>query len=87
MSTLRALLWLALAATLAACSDDPPPKVEPEPAPSAPPAAPAPPELEPTADEVPIAEDFEAQAAEEIKPDNLSGQLDAIEKEIELDSQ
>jgi len=82
---------LLLACLLGACTDDPPPPVEPEPAapeaPALPKLAPGPDDLEPTAEEIPIVEDFEDQAKTEIKPDNLRAQLDALEHEIEQDSQ
>lgn len=89
MNTVRAFSSLLLAlALLGACSDDPPPPVEPEPAPPEQPAAPAPApaSVEPSEQEVPIVEDFEEEAEREVKTDNLNAQLDALEKEIELDS-
>lgn len=87
---MKPLHLLLLACLLGACTDDPPPRVEPEPArpeaPASPKATPEAEDLEPTAEEVPIVEDFEDQAKEEIKPDNLRAQLDALEQEIEQDS-
>jgi hypothetical protein len=87
MKTVRSFpsFFLALA-LLGACSDDPPPPVEPEPAAAEKPAAPAPASVEPSEQEVPIVEDFEAEAEREVKADNLNAQLDAMEQEIELDS-
>jgi hypothetical protein len=87
MKTARSFpsFFLALA-LLGACSDDPPPPVEPEPAAPEQPAAPAPANVEPSEQEVPIVEDFEEEAAREIKADDLNAQLDAMEQEIEMDS-
>jgi hypothetical protein len=88
---MKPLHLLLLACLLGACTDDPPPRVEAEPAPADVPAPPTPApgtdDLEPTAEEIPIVEDFEEQAKTEIKPDNLRAQLDALEQEIEQDSQ
>ena len=91
MKHLLALLLLAglLGACLGACNDEPPPPVEPEP-----PRAEAPRRapvfevgIEPSADEVPIAEDFEEQAVKEVSPKDLKAQLDALEQEIASDGQ
>jgi hypothetical protein len=41
-------------------------------------------EPEPTPKEIPLPEDFEAQAARQITADNFRTQLDAIEKEMKL---
>jgi hypothetical protein len=83
VKTLRPFLFAL--ALLGACSDDPPPPVEAEPGPPERPAAPAP-DVEPSAEELPIVEDFEDEAEKEVKRDDLSAQLDALEQEIELDS-
>jgi hypothetical protein len=87
---MKPLHLLLLACLVGACTDDPPPPVEPEPARAEEPAitepSPGPEDLEPTAEEIPIVEDFEDQAKAEIKPDNLRAQLDALEQEIERDS-
>lgn len=40
---------------------------------------------DPTADEVPIAEDFESEAEEEITEDNYEAKLDDLEEELEAD--
>jgi hypothetical protein len=88
---MKPLHLLLLACVIGACTDEPPPRVEAEPAPAEAPArpeiAPGPDDAEPTAEEIPIVEDFEDQAKSEIKPDNLRAQLDALEQEIERDSQ
>jgi hypothetical protein len=83
MKALRPFLFAL--ALLGACSDDPPPPVEAEPGPPEQPAAP-PADVEPSAEEVPIVEDFEDEAERDVKADDLNAQLDALEQEIELDS-
>jgi hypothetical protein len=84
MKGLRPILF---ALTLVgACSDDPRPPVEAEPGPAEQPVAPAAADVEPSAEEVPIVEDFEDEAEQQVKPDDLNAQLDALEQEIELDS-
>lgn len=83
-TSLRILLALCASLAFAACDDDPPPAIEEEPAvvrgPVAEPADP-----EPTPAEVPIPEDFAAEAEREISTSDLRAQLDALEQEIELD--
>jgi hypothetical protein len=84
---------IALAAVLvaAACAGEDRPPAEPalEPAAPAQPAQPAPPpaqpvaEEDPTAEEVPVREDFEAEAETLVTITNYRAQLDALEKEIE----
>jgi hypothetical protein len=78
---------LAYAGVLLACACSQEPRPKAEPAPEAPaPAAPAPSAAaeakEPTPDEVPVAEDFEAEAAQQITDDNFKAELDALEKEM-----
>lgn len=68
-----------------ACDDDPPPAIEEEP-PVARPQVVAPRDPEPTPSEVPIPEDFAAEAEREVTTSDLRAQLDALEQEIELDS-
>lgn len=83
----RSFPMLVLASLLlSACDDDPPPPVEPEPPRAEAPKPTPAPEVEPTADEVPIPEDFEEQAEKEVSPNDLSAQLDALEQEISADS-
>jgi hypothetical protein len=40
----------------------------------------------PTADELPVPEDFEAEAEREITRDNLRSELDSLDREISADS-
>ncbi|MEZ4257092.1 MAG: hypothetical protein R3A78_15490 [Polyangiales bacterium] len=48
--------------------------------------APAEPEADkPTADELPLPEDFEAEAAAAITPENLESELQALEREVNSD--
>ncbi|MGD8859752.1 MAG: hypothetical protein PVI30_07060 [Myxococcales bacterium] len=80
------------AAFMSACSGDkpepqpePPPVESPEEAPAE--EAPAEPEeqaevAEPTAEQVPVPEDFEAAAESEITLDNYKAELDALEAEL-----
>ena len=90
MSTRRSLVALSalLCALLAlACGDDPPPPVEEEPVlpVQRPQTAAAAEDLEPTPAEVPIPEDFAAEAEREISTSDMRAQLDALEEEITLD--
>jgi hypothetical protein len=78
--------WLLLLMTVA-CSNDPRPPAEPAPEETPTPTpAPAPaPVIErqdPTPEELPIAEDFEEESAQQIGDENFKAQLDAIEKEM-----
>lgn len=92
MNTLRvgsATLVIALVAFLACGKQEQP---LPEPAPlSAAPAqpepvpAPAPADELPSADVLPVPEDFEDEAATEITEASYHAQLDALEKEVEAD--
>jgi hypothetical protein len=74
---------------LIGCSNDERPPAEP--APVAPPAAakapaPAPAEpQDPTADELPLQEDFEVEAEQQINDGNFKAELDAIEKEMDAE--
>jgi len=71
------------------CGSGERPKAEPAP-PAEPPAvaAPSPPaesppvELQPSSDELPVEEDFEAEAEQQISAENLRAELDAIEREL-----
>jgi len=96
-STWHLLGALALAAVLAivavACGGGPRPEsspapAEPAPAPAAAPAAPAAPaavpetEVEPSAEQLPLADDFSDQVEGEITATNYRSQLDALEREI-----
>ena len=85
-------LWVAVLPGLlfAACSNEPRPKAEPAPeeAPAPAPAAPAAPvaeRLDPTPDELPIAEDFQEEAAQQVTEDNFKAQLDTIETEMDAE--
>lgn len=95
--TLACAVSLWLASSLAACSGEPRPSAEPAPEPAAPaPApepAPAPPVVaqqpvpaEPTPEELPVREDFEAEAEQQITLANYRAELDKLEKEIEADN-
>ncbi len=53
--------------------------------PDAPPDAPSEAKAEPTADELPIQEDFEQEAQTQVTADNYSSELDAIEKALEAE--
>ena len=86
----RGLSAVLCACALAApgCSNDERPPAEPAPvaapnpapAPAAAPAAAEPPD--PTADELPLQEDFESEAEQQITEDNFKTELDAIDKEM-----
>jgi hypothetical protein len=88
---MRSIITLPSAALLAvvACSGDERPPAEPAPAEPAPaPAQPAPPppvaaDVEPTADEVPVREDFEAEAEAMITLATYRAELDRLEKELD----
>jgi len=90
-----ARLCSSLFVALVACSGGNRPRAEPEPdpaaravsAPAPEPAQPAPPapvipEREPTPEELPVPEDFAAEAARTITPANYRTQLTALEKEL-----
>ena len=81
------LTWLSVAClALLACGTEERPKAEPQPRrlPNAVEAGannhPA-----PTADELPVPEDFEAEAEREITRDNLRAELDSLDREISAD--
>jgi hypothetical protein len=80
---------------LAGCGNEERPRAEPSPEPpaaaapaNAPPAAPAvapimpQPDLEPTADELPVSEDFDSEAEQQITEKNFREELAKLEKEI-----
>ena len=84
-------LLLCLALWFGACTPEPEPITQPE----APPApveepqaqAPAPAEeepMEPTAKDMPLAEDFEEEVATAITDQNYESELDALEKKLKL---
>ena len=75
------IAWLAVLA----CSTEERPKAEPQPRrlPHAVEAGTNHPA--PTADELPVPEDFEAEAEREITRDNLRAELDSLEREISAD--
>lgn len=75
-----ALFALALAGQIAACGSDERPKAEPQPLvlPSARQDA-----VQPSPDELPVPEDFEADAEREITRANLRSELDVIERELD----
>lgn len=78
---------IILAFSLVACGKEAAPEATPAPAPAAPPAPPPgatpDPPTEPTAEEIPVAEDFEQETEESITADNYMAELDAIEKELD----
>ena len=85
---------LCVGTLLLACgkSDRPVPQPEPRapapsasPAPDAPPDAPSEAKAAPTAEELPIQEDFEQEAETRVTADNYSSELDAIEKALEAE--
>jgi hypothetical protein len=83
----RALLTIAIAMLLplSACGGKPRPEASPAPIePAAPPPKPVapPPEPEATAEQLPLEDDFAAQAEQEITSENYRAALDAIEKEM-----
>ena len=90
-SVALAVTWLAIGA--AACGSGKRPMAEPapaEPAVTSPPAAPDPapaaaPELEPSAEQLPLEEDFAPQVEQEITEKNYRAALDALAKEIAAD--
>ena len=82
-----ALALCLVSSVLAACGDEPRPPVEPAPVAPPPPAAPSAPaaqvpEPEPTAEEVPIADDFAAEAEQQIDAKSYRAELDMLDKEI-----
>jgi hypothetical protein len=76
----RVLFVLAL---LAGCAEKK--AAEPEPAQAAEPVATAPTTPEPTAAQLPIAADFDAEATQAITPVNYKAELATITKELEND--
>jgi hypothetical protein len=70
---------------LLACGGDERPKAEPMPNLRSASAAKPADGPHPTTDELPVPEDFEAEAEREISRENLRAQLDAIEREIKAD--
>jgi hypothetical protein len=72
---------LSLVAALLACGAEERPKAEPQPL-----VLPQPPTqnqaAQPSADELPVPEDFEAEAEREITRANLRAELDSIEREL-----
>jgi hypothetical protein len=88
---MKASLTVVLLASLCfafACSDEPKPAIEAEPphTPAPKPPKPVADTIDPTPEQVPIPEDFEEEAAQEVSDKNLSAQLDALEQEITADS-
>jgi hypothetical protein len=86
MTRRATLIPIAACLALLSCGTEERPKAEPQPR-RLPHAAdtdssghPA-----PTADELPVPEDFEAEAEREITRDNLRSQLDALDREISAD--
>lgn len=74
---------------LIGCSNDERPPSEPAPV-APPPAAKAPAAApveaqDPTADELPLPEDFEPEAEQQINDGNFKAELDAIEKEMDAE--
>ena len=77
---------------LVACSSPDPRPREPQPLPPPPPApsapevpavaAPAADERDPTPEELPLAEDFAAEAERQVTRKNMKSELDAIENEL-----
>lgn len=65
-----------------ACGSEERPKAEPQPL-SVPGSPAKVSDAQPTADELPVPEDFEAEAEREITRDNARTELDAIERELE----
>jgi hypothetical protein len=89
MKPSRLLALVALLAVLA-CGQEPRPPLEPAP-PTPPPAAAPPPALaeeppDPTPEELPIADDFAAQAEQAIDDKSYRAELDALEREINAES-
>jgi hypothetical protein len=88
----RRIAALALLSTLfahgAGCGSEPRPKTEPstEPVPAAPsPRAATPPSAEPpepSADELPVPQDFESEVAAQITAQNFRAELDRLEREL-----
>jgi len=78
---------VAVAFSLSACGKDASPEATPPAAPGAPPKPPAgatpDPPAEPTAEEIPVAEDFEQEAEAEVTADNYMAELDRIEQELD----
>jgi hypothetical protein len=84
-STLRRLaLGMCLVGTLR-CASEERPRAEPQPL-QTPQAAGKHPEVQqPTPDELPVPEDFEAEADREVTRSNLRAELDTIERELNAD--
>ncbi len=90
MNASRWMLTIAVAGFVCTgCGKDPVPPDAPPAAPAAPPAAPPAPEAEaddtPSAAALPVADDFEDEAATEVTEQSYRAQLDTIEKEVEAD--
>ena len=82
-------LVLCIALSLFACTPEAEPVTQPEapPAPAEEPQAEAPPPVEevpaePTADDMPLPEDFEEEVATTITDQNYESELDKLEKEL-----
>lgn len=90
----RLAFTLSLALFAPACGNDPRPKTEPTPEPAADPS-PARPEApaaeadvpDPSADELPLPQDFEAEVAEQITAQNFRAELERLEREIAAQQQ
>jgi hypothetical protein len=85
---IAAMLSSLLIACALGCGGPKKPEPEPEPEPEvsrSPMEHPEPDEVEPSSAELPVAEDFEQEAEEEITAETLRAQLDALEKEIGAD--
>jgi hypothetical protein len=92
MQRLACSVMLCASACLAfGCGNDErppsePAPVAPPPAPAAPAAAPSVPDSQdPSAEELPLPEDFEPEAEQQINDSNFKSQLDAIEKEMDAE--
>jgi hypothetical protein len=85
MKRARHLIAIVLLFALVACGSKPRPEASPAPIePAAQPPKPVapPPEPEATAEQLPLEDDFAAQAEQEITAQNYRAALDAIEKEM-----
>jgi hypothetical protein len=88
LSTRAALLLMSGSFVVAACGNEPAPPREPAPPTVLPAPAPAPApehEAEPTPEELPIVDDFAAEAEQAIDEKTYRAQLDALYKEIATD--
>jgi hypothetical protein len=80
------LLACCLLLSLSGCSREERPKAEPAPVTAAPAPAPGlPVEQEPTPEELPVPEDFEPEAAQQVTAENYRAELDALERELEAE--